>query len=238
MSGRSAKNILLQKRYQLRFVLFVALLSMLLISLLGYIAMGEVRIATESGIAKAESAYHLCSKDETLSGSKAHRGNGKSSVVVVLQPPSLTPESPGVRVLARVCKLGYQSQIESLKDGQWQIQVLLWTFGGIVLGFLFLYALVFTHRVSGPIHKIHLNVKSMEGGRAVVLERWRKGDHVSEFCEDFQNAQKRLREMQEEDIRIIGALIAEFQGGKVQGKAQRFLDALQQVLKQKKESLE
>ena len=89
----------------------------------------------------------------------------------------------------------------------------------------------------------------LEGTGSMVLDRVNRKAYCSiserssedlliEFCEDFQKAQKRLREMQEEDIRIIGALIAEFQGGKVQGKAQRFLDALQQVLKQKKESLE
>jgi nitrogen fixation/metabolism regulation signal transduction histidine kinase len=65
----------------------------------------------------------------------------------------------------------------------------------VVLGVVFIYdAVVFTHRIVGPLYRLRQVVRAVAAGEELELITLRKGDYLQEFKDDFNAMLERLEE--------------------------------------------
>ena len=90
-------------------------------------------------------------------------------------------------------------------------QNLVLTMAGAGLGFmavLFLYLVVMTHKVAGPLYKVSRYFDEMAAGRLGKVHTLRKGDMLQDFYDKFRDMHESLREQQEEDTGIMSRFLA------------------------------
>ena len=81
-------------------------------------------------------------------------------------------------------------------------------FGLLLALILSIYGIVFTHKVAGPLFKVTTYLDRMRDGKLGVIYNLRKGDELVEFFEHFKRAHESLRQLTEEDIKLIDETLA------------------------------
>ncbi|MDQ3336113.1 MAG: hypothetical protein M4D80_13170 [Myxococcota bacterium] len=237
---RSWKNLLINKRYQLRFTLFMVGLSTLLMVGLGIWVM---RVANETTEVSATSVRGTpCPKIPAIEvveelapvpmklpdpkapepppepGEEGERPRvnvqiDESSMTMTPAAMPVVPADLGEKVVAHwTCELKLAARLDGLERGRLRI---LWVLIGtgllLVLG-LAAYGIKMTHKVAGPLFKVGLYLGKMKGGRFDKVYNLRKGDQLVDFYEHFKHGHAGVVQMQKDDIARIKAVIASAEG--------------------------
>lgn len=210
---RSWKNYLLNARYQLRFTGVLVAVCVLLLAAMGWWIddIGDlVDKRWPSVMSEAESATKV--GETTIKGA------------------TLDFTDPARDEALRAEK------IAALRDRQAHLEWVL--IGAVVLlsGGLFVFGILMTHKVAGPLYKIGLYLDKVKNGKFDKVYNLRKGDQLVEFFEHFKQAHESLRQMQERDVAQLKEVIAAAEKHETLGKSP-LLEELRAVLESKEASL-
>lgn len=79
---------------------------------------------------------------------------------------------------------------------------------GLLVAFVGVAGIVFTHKVAGPIHKMKRLIRQVGEGKLVVREKLRKGDELQHFFEAFEHMVEDLRGRQRAEIAKVDSILA------------------------------
>lgn len=247
-STRRLKNLLINRRYQLRFTLFMVGLSALLMVGLGTWVMREADEATTIG--KASVAGVACPKVPALERRStasdddaelsAFRTGASKRRLVVIDESSLTkaipPEFPAVVVANWICQTNNGAAMAALDRGRTFIVWELIAAGVVLIIGLAIYGLVMTHRVAGPLYKLSLYFAKMRDGRYEQIQNLRKRDQLVAFYDHFRSAHAGVIKMERDDVAQIQAMLAAAEASGVTD--HEAIVELRAVLQRKEKSLE
>lgn len=217
---RSWKNLLINRKYQLRFTLFMVGLAALLMAGLGMWVMKEADEATTIG--KASVAGIACPKvpdlaqPDSLDGDSGEptaigSGAGKRRVVVIDESSLTTTipkDFPALVIANWRCETTNAASIRALDRGRSYIVLELIATGVVLIIGLAIYGLVMTHRVAGPLYKLSLYFAKMRDGRYETIHNLRKRDQLVAFYDHFRAAHGGVVQMERDDIVHIQAMLA------------------------------
>lgn len=216
---RSWKNLLINRKYQLRFTLFMVGLAALLMTGLGVWVLKEADEATTIG--KASVAGIACpevpdlDQPEALDSDNAGpttTGGASKRRVVVIDESSLTTtipkDFPAIVIANWRCQTNNAASIRALDRGRSYIVWELIATGVVLIVGLAIYGLVMTHRVAGPLYKLSLYFAKMRDGRYETIHNLRKRDQLVAFYDHFRAAHAGVVQMERDDIDRIRALLA------------------------------
>lgn len=101
---------------------------------------------------------------------------------------------------------------------------------GLVAGLLVfvvllgLAGIVFTHKVAGPVFKMKRLLREVGAGKLVVRERLRKGDELQHFFEAFEHMVGDLRARQEKEIQRVDEIILRLEGAPLSSRRTKEID--------------
>jgi hypothetical protein len=247
---RSWKNLLLNKRYQLRFTLFMVALSAVLMGLLGWWVMKVAGRATEVSINNVlggevcrDPARDAAAAPAPAPAPAPEVDTGRAKPVVtldesemqIIEPPPVAEAEPlpgpvdssaVLRSKFEDCKDRQAAKIKDLENRQRLIFWVLIAVGTMMVVGLLFYGIKMTHRVAGPLHKVALYMGKLKDGRYDAVYNLRKGDHLVEFYEHFKQAHAGMKKWQLEDIERLKALIAAAEEAKLAGRSPEMAAAL------------
>jgi hypothetical protein len=257
---RSWKNLLINKRYQLRFTLFMVGLSALLMVGLGSWIMvvanetTKVSMTSERGkrcepVPEIEAPHEEAPPPAVpmkLPEDNGPRPERASKIDVTLdamevpKPQLIVPPVPkdfGAKVVDHWrCEVEIASKVVALERGRMQILFALILTGLLLVFGLAIYGIKMTHRVAGPLFKVQLYLTKMRNGRFDKVYNLRKGDQLVSFYDHFKLAHAGVVQMEADDIERLSAVItaAEAAGA---GEHPSVI-AMRETLARKKQSLE
>jgi len=222
---RSWKNLLINKRYQLRFTLFMVGISAALMGGLGFWVMHvaneqtTISIESQEGVpcplvptveeAPAPPPMHLPDPEPAPADDPGehhvHVQIDESSMTLTVQAP---PDFAERVVRHYTCTMRVEATIEQLKAGRYYILYALIGVGALVVLGLAVYGIKMTHKVAGPLFKVQLYLAKMRDGRFDKVWNLRKGDQLVEFYEHFKTAHAGVVALERGDIEQMTALIA------------------------------
>lgn len=107
-------------------------------------------------------------------------------------------------------------------------------FGVVFMVIIFIYNIVITHKVAGPMFKMGRYMDELRDGHYTDVWNLRKGDQLVDFYSRFQAMHKALKAEVEKDVDVLEAALAACDEGGLAGEP---LDRLRGTLQRKKESL-
>jgi nitrogen fixation/metabolism regulation signal transduction histidine kinase len=119
---------------------------------------------------------------------------------------------------------------------------LILSMAGVGLGLmtvLFLYLVVMTHKVAGPLYKVSRYFDEMAAGRLGPVYALRKKDMLQDFYDKFRDMHESLREQHKLDIDAINRFLAacEAAGVREEGALGRELAALREHVDKRRKAL-
>jgi hypothetical protein len=249
---RSWKNLLINKRYQLRFTLFMVGLTSLLMVGLGIWVMWVANETTEVSMASVRGnacppvpsigdVAPAAADEEPPAPAPAAPGDGEPRhVKVQLDESSMTvpmpPDFAEKTMKHWVCELQQIGKMDRLEHGRMRILWAMILTGMLLVFGLAVYGIKMTHRVAGPLFKVSLYLSKMRAGRFDKVYNLRKGDQLIEFYDHFKLAHGGVVTMQRDDITRIAAVIASADAA---GEANHpAVVALREMLARKEKSIE
>jgi len=231
---RTWKNLLINKRYQLRFTLFMVGLSAVLMGLLGWWVMTEAKSATTTAVNNALTACRdMPGAPRVPTGATsavrppppappAEKPRTRPRPVVTIDDsgmpaapppaapaPAAAPDRPTRAQVAayQKCEAGVPGTVREL-EGRLRLTFwLLLASGAVICIALLLYGIKMTHRVAGPLYKVTLYMSKLRQGHYDTVYNLRRGDHLRSFYEHFKAAHAGMRALQEEDVARLRALL-------------------------------
>jgi hypothetical protein len=263
---RSWKNLLINKRYQLRFTLFMVGVSALLMAALGWWVMQTANEATNVAIGQVRG--EPCPKVPDISEPSDAGGDTKPTTPMKL-PPDDSPPAPGsdeedrghhrnvtvtlssitevlppdyAQVVAGhwTCVIDHAGKIGELENGKMRIFYVLLATGTLLVLALAIYGIKTTHKVAGPLYKITLYFHKMRDGRFDKVWPLRKGDQLVAFYDHFRHAHEGVVKMEEADIERLRAMIDAAEAAGIAGSSPEVdaaLADLKTILARKEKSL-
>jgi methyl-accepting chemotaxis protein len=215
---RSARNYLLDSRFQLKYSGFLVLVAVVISGI-----MGAVLYETTLAVVGESSAL----VEESKKVSEVSRMNIRdlaSDSPELLTEFNREADAHDKALSDQQGRLihGQQLMIESLVGGLALMVVL--------IGLLGIY---FTHKVAGPIYKMKRLLKQVGDGHLHVDARLRRGDELTDFFDTFTQMVQGLRQMESKQLQDVEAAIKALEGGsKVDAAAAlgRVRDAMNQAL--------
>jgi hypothetical protein len=226
---RSWKNLLINKRYQLRFTLFMVGLTSLLMAGLGIWVMWVANETTEVSMASVRG--EACPKAPVI-GAGAPSGADDDAAPRPSMKPDAAPDAEPRHINVQIdessmtltqtlppdladrfvahwtCELRQVGTFDRLERGRMRILWAMIATGVLLVLGLAIYGIKMTHRVAGPLFKVSLYLSKMREGRFDKVYNLRKGDQLVEFYDHFKLAHAGVVTMQQDDIARIGAVIA------------------------------
>jgi hypothetical protein len=260
---RSWKNLLINRQYQLRFTLFMVVLSTLLIAALGWwvmavaddatnVAIGRVRgeacppldPAAEAAPSPARAVAPAPAPAPTP-GPDVAPDDDRPRVQIDQSSMTLTPAAPedrGEAVAAHwTCELEQADRIRDLEAGRRRIFYVLLATGLLLILGLAAYGITTTHKVAGPLFKIGLYLEKMRAGRYDPVYPLRKGDQLVEFYDHFRSAHAGVVALEKADVERLRAMLAAAEKAGVAGASPEVdaaLAELRTILARKEKALE
>jgi len=261
---RSWRNLLINKRYQLRFTLFMVGISALLMTGLGVWVMRVADEATEVAASRVrgDSCPPLPELGPTappsaaaptpppaadsggppVEGETAEARRGR----VVIEESSMTidpvPERFADNVAAHYeCELRQAARLDQLETGRMRIFWVLIASGLVLVLGLAIYGIKMTHKVAGPLYKISLYMGKMRDGRYDKVYNLRRGDQLVDFYDHFRHAHEGVVELEKTDITRLRAVLAAADAAKLAGSSPEVdaaLADLRAILARKEKSFE
>ncbi len=112
--------------------------------------------------------------------------------------------------------------------------------GSLLVVGLFGFGIKMTHRVAGPLFKVKGYFAKLRDDKYDEVYNLRKGDRLMEFYAVFKSAHDGLRQMQEEDVQQLTAMIAAAERADLASKSPEIaavIDEMRTILRQKEDSL-
>ncbi len=195
---RSARNYLLDSRFQLKYSGFLVLVAIVISGV-----MGAVLYETTLAVVGESSAL----VEESKKVSEVSRMNIRdlaSDSPELLTEFNREADAHDKALSDQQARLihGQQLMIESLVGGLALMVVL--------IGLLGIY---FTHKVAGPIYKMKRLLKQVGDGHLHVDARLRRGDELTDFFDTFTQMVQGLRQMESKQLEDVEAAIKALEGG-------------------------
>jgi methyl-accepting chemotaxis protein len=195
---RSARNYLLDSRFQLKYSGFLVLVAIVISGV-----MGAVLYETTLAVVGESSAL----VEESKKVSEVSRMNIRdlaSDSPELLTEFNREADAHDKALSDQQARLihGQQLMIESLVGGLALMVVL--------IGLLGIY---FTHKVAGPIYKMKRLLKQVGDGHLHVDARLRRGDELTDFFDTFTQMVQGLRQMECKQLEDVEAAIKALEGG-------------------------
>jgi methyl-accepting chemotaxis protein len=195
---RSARNYLLDSRFQLKYSGFLVLVAIVISGV-----MGAVLYETTLAVVGESSAL----VEESKKVSEVSRMNIRdlaSDSPELLTEFNREADAHDKALSEQQARLihGQQLMIESLVGGLALMVVL--------IGLLGIY---FTHKVAGPIYKMKRLLKQVGDGHLHVDARLRRGDELTDFFDTFTQMVQGLRQMECKQLEDVEAAIKALEGG-------------------------
>lgn len=92
-------------------------------------------------------------------------------------------------------------------------------FGLVFLVVIFIFNIVITHKVAGPMFKMGRYLDELRDGKFTEVWNLRKGDQLVEFYARFQAMHKAMRERMDTDVEVLSALVEACQAADVDKEA-------------------
>jgi hypothetical protein len=259
---RSWKNLLINRQYQLRFTLFMVVLSALLITGLGWWVMAVADDATSVAIVRVRGEACPPLEADAAAPAAAAPAAAPAPVRPATDDPlapaddrprvqidqssmTLTPATPedrGQAIAAHwTCELEQAARIRELEAGRRRIFYVLLATGLLLVLGLAAYGITTTHKVAGPLFKIGLYLEKMRAGRYDPVYPLRKGDQLVAFYDHFRSAHAGVVALEQSDVERLRAMLAAAEKAGVAGASPEVdaaLAELRAILARKEKALE
>ena len=231
---RSAKNYLLDRRFQLKYTFYLIGIAALISLALGFIILRTSSAVMEQNGRAVTLGLELVEQGRATvdRGTQVIEQSRKVSKVVAMNIAKEYADDPELakafqeatsmdekalneeqaRLEADAASITRQAEelrIQS-KDLEEQQRALL---VGIVVALLLLVValgvagIIMTHKVAGPIYKMKRLLKQVGEGQLVMRERLRKGDELVHFFETFEKMVNDLRRRQSSEIAKVDLIL-------------------------------
>ncbi len=247
---RSAKNYLLDTRFQLKYTSYIVGVTMVVSCALGVLLWRQtvktVEIGNEAvqvGTDANKAGQEAVSQSDSLNAKlemDAMKGYGDDPVLVATIKDANKEQTDSIKKRAAQLQAS-QTKLEAQRQALTNQQTLLMvTLVGALLAlvvFVGMAGIVVTHKVAGPIFKMKRLLKDVGDGKLVLQGRLRKGDELHDFFEVFAQMVENLRKRQEIEISTLdGAIAVAKEGGasdELVGKLSNLRAAMQAELEAK-----
>jgi hypothetical protein len=235
---RSAKNYLINRRFQLKYTGLLVGIALLLSGALGLILwstssqiieqsrkavqQGQVTVQKGQETVKRGQQVLEISKNLTTAVRMDVERQGNPDLVKAFEEDTADDERKRKEEQERlerdaVALKEWAAQLEQqardVEKRQRDIGVgLLVVLSLLVLG-VGLAGIVFTHKVAGPIYKMKRLLLQVGEGRLIVRERLRRGDELHDFFAAFEKMVDDLRHRKESEIATIDKALAKLEAG-------------------------
>jgi nitrate/nitrite-specific signal transduction histidine kinase len=219
---RSAKNYLLDKRFQLKYTGYIvgltAVLSLVLGGLLYWqsektVAIGHeaVQVGEEASRAGRDAVAQSQALNSKLENDALVSYGDDPALLATIKDAN---KAESDKINARAAALAaHETKLVAKHDAiAKQRTLLLGTLGTVLLlmvVILGLAGIVITHKVAGPIYKMKRLLRDVGDGRLVVPGKLRKGDELIDFFDVFATMVEKLRVRQQREIELLDAAIAQ-----------------------------
>jgi methyl-accepting chemotaxis protein len=235
---RSAKNYLIDRRFQLKYTGLLVSIAVLLSVALGLIlwstssqVIEQSRTAVQQGqvtvqkgqetVKRGQQILEL-SKNLTSAVRMDVERQGNPDLVKAFEEDTADDERKRKEeqdrlerdaVVLKEWAAKLEQQAREVERRQREIGVgLLVVLSLLVLG-VGLAGIVFTHKVAGPIYKMKRLLPQVGEGRLIVRERLRRGDELHDFFAVFEKMVDDLRRRKESEISTIDKALAKLEAG-------------------------
>lgn len=246
---RQLRNLLLDKRFQLKYTGYlVAVAAVLGVSLGAVLWRASTEVITQSARGAAQGEQIVQLGHEVVAESRKVSAVVRMNIVkdpVYQQDPDLLAafnaeaKQQDEKFDAQQQRLREQydaleAQARSLKKLQ---HTLLWSLG-VVLALLIsgigIAGIVVTHKVAGPIFKMQRHLRDVAKGRLEVPWGLRKGDELTGFFDTFRNMVATLRQQRESQLSVLKTAVDEL----ATSDNERAVQPLKQLITELERSLE
>ena len=249
--NRSAKNYLLDRRFQLKYAGFLVAIALLLSAGLGALlwrtsdrVIEQSRESVKQGQEAVRQGQQTVKRGEALIVESR-----KVRQVVEMTAETCYKDFPEVkqqftadaardeeklkgeqeRLTKDAAELERRASDLATQTGQIEVQqrrVLIGLVAGLALFVvaLGLAGIVFTHKIAGPIFKMKRLLREVGGGKLVLRERLRKGDELQHFFEAFEQMVSDLRARQEKEIARVDDIIARLESSPLSSRGTKEID--------------
>jgi nitrogen fixation/metabolism regulation signal transduction histidine kinase len=222
---RSAKNYLIDPRFQLKYTGFLVLVALLLSAILGT----QIWITSKAVISQSQQTVEQ-GRETVQRGQRTVEESKKVSEVVAMNISREYADNPELAKLfsadteKRNAELAaeqkrLQEDAESLeKQATYlvaqQRKTLYVLIGGlaILVIAIALAGIIFTHKIAGPVYKMSGLLRRVGKGQLKVYSGLRKGDELVDFFETFRKMVEDLRKRQEDTMLQLDKAIEELKG--------------------------
>jgi len=205
---RSAKNYLIDKRFQLKYTGFIVGMALVISIILGAFLVSTSRSVVE----ESKKVSQVATKN--ITDDPAYADN----------PELLKSFKDAADEQDRVTMARQRTMLASI-------------LGGLTLLVLFigLLGIYFTHKVAGPIYKMKLLLRQVGQGKLNFRGGLRKGDELQDFFEAFAEMTASLKERQAKEIALLESGI---EAAKTAGASTESLEKIVTVRDEMKRALE
>jgi nitrogen fixation/metabolism regulation signal transduction histidine kinase len=248
---RSARNYLLDRKFQLKYAGFLMAIALVLSSgLCALLWRTSDRVIEQSRESVKQGQEAVRQGQETVKrGEALIVESRKVSQVVAMTAETCYKDVPQVKeqfaadaardeeklkqeqdrlkrdaadLVARQGELGAQA---SRVEAQQRIVLIVLVAGLTVFVFVLGFAgIVFTHKVAGPIFKMKRLLREVGSGKLVIREKLRKGDELQHFFEAFELMVGDLRGKQEKEISRLDEIILRLEGAPLSSHGTKEID--------------
>ncbi len=249
--NRSAKNYLLDRRFQLKYTGFLVGIALAISAGLGALLWRTSdRVIEQSRESVSQGQAAVRQGQETVkSGEALIVESRKVRQVVEMTADTCYKDYPQVkeqlaadaardeeklkqeqarltREAAALASRATELEAQASRIEAQQRRVLI----GLIVGLaLFVVALgvagiVFTHKVAGPIFKMKRLLREVGEGKLVLREKLRKGDELQHFFEAFEQMVADLRSRQEQEIAKVDDIILRLEGSPLSARGTKEID--------------
>jgi hypothetical protein len=219
-SQRSAKNLIIDRRFQVKHTLYLVGLTLAigapLCALLYQQATAAVRagdeavqVGSEANDAARDSVEQAKLLNTRLDMEAMMKAAGDQARIDAAKAANKVETD---RIAARAAALAsQQSTIQAQRDTlAKQRTAMLVTVGAGLAALLLLVGMLgitFTHRVAGPIYRMRLLFKEVAEGRFAPYRPLRKGDELQDFFAEFSQMVEKLRARQRQELERLDKAI-------------------------------
>lgn len=235
---RSAKNYLIDRRFQLKYTGLLVGIALLLSGALGLILwstssqiieqsrkavqQGQVTVQKGQETVKRGQQVLEISRNLTTAVRMDVERQGNADLVKAFEEDTADDERKRKEEQDRLERdaaalkewaAQLEQQANDVERRQRDIGIgLLVVLSLLVLG-VGLAGIVFTHKVAGPIYKMKRLLPQVGEGKLIVRERLRRGDELHEFFAAFEKMVDDLRHRKESEIAAIDKALAKLEAG-------------------------
>jgi nitrogen fixation/metabolism regulation signal transduction histidine kinase len=207
---RSFKNYLLDARFQLKWTGFIIIVALAVSAIMGvflYRTSSEVTRASQKVLAQGEALL------------KESRTNSDLVAMQISEKYQDAPELAATfdkEAKERAAKLEAQhqqllAQQQETAERQTMMMISLVAGLSLLVVFIGLLGIYFTHKVVGPIHMMKGLLRQVGDGKLNFNRKPRKGDELQDFFEVFASMVEKLKERQRREVELLTDAIGEAQ---------------------------